>query len=215
MGLLSIIRKQQIRDQEIRVLVLGLDNAGKSTIVSQLMRGGGNPNQEVDICCAPTIGFEINSVKINGKLINIWDVGGQDTLRPYWDNYFIGGGGGGRQMLVWCVDVSAVGRVRLRESIDELKKLVDAITNDDSAGDENGCRVLVVGNKVDLCEDDPGVVERELEHTLCTEIGTSCGDGPAPTAPATATATQLEMKVVTVSGITGYGISRLEAEIAG
>lgn len=37
MGLLSIIRKQKLKDREIRCLILGLDNSGKSTIVNKLL----------------------------------------------------------------------------------------------------------------------------------------------------------------------------------
>ncbi|KAL1627435.1 hypothetical protein SLS54_002360 [Diplodia seriata] len=79
--MLSILRKARLKDKEMRVLMLGLDNAGKTTIVKKIM------NEDVN-SVSPTLGFIIKTIEYEGYKLNIWDVGGQKTLRTYWKNYF-------------------------------------------------------------------------------------------------------------------------------
>ena len=80
-GLLSLLRKLRKSDKEARILVLGLDNAGKTTIVKKM--------SDEDIThTMPTQGFNIKSVQKDGFKLNVWDVGGQREIRPYWRNYF-------------------------------------------------------------------------------------------------------------------------------
>ena len=97
MGLLSIIRKQKLKDREIRCLILGLDNSGKSTIVNKLLPEDEQNANDI----MPTVGFQIHSLMIRDVMVSLWDVGGQRTLRPFWDNYF-----DKTQVMIWCIDVS-------------------------------------------------------------------------------------------------------------
>lgn len=55
MGLLTIIKKQKLKDNEIRVLTLGLDNSGKTTIIKKML------NQDINTI-SPTMGFQINTL---------------------------------------------------------------------------------------------------------------------------------------------------------
>jgi ADP-ribosylation factor-like protein 2 len=48
---------------------------------------------------SPTLGFNIRTIEFDGFRLNIWDVGGQKSLRPYWRNYFEK-----TDALVWVVD---------------------------------------------------------------------------------------------------------------
>jgi hypothetical protein len=59
----------------------GLDNAGKTTIVKKF---NGEDIEEI----SPTLGFNIKTMDYRGYKLNVWDVGGQKTLRSYWRNYF-------------------------------------------------------------------------------------------------------------------------------
>ncbi|KAL8688385.1 MAG: hypothetical protein Q9218_005692 [Villophora microphyllina] len=90
--MLSILRKARLKDKELRVLMLGLDNAGKTTIVKKLL------NEDVNTV-SPTLGFIIRTIDYEGYKLNIWDVGGQKTLRTYWRNYFEK-----TDALIWVVD---------------------------------------------------------------------------------------------------------------
>ena len=81
MGLLSILRKLKEKEREVRVLVLGLDNAGKTTVVRKFM------GEDISTI-SPTLGFQIQTLEYRGFRLNVWDVGGQKTIRSYWKNYF-------------------------------------------------------------------------------------------------------------------------------
>lgn len=72
MGLLDrLVRSLKRNDREVRVVVLGLDNSGKTTIIKQL--------SDEDIQhITPTQGFNIKSLERGDIKMNIWDVGGND-----------------------------------------------------------------------------------------------------------------------------------------
>lgn len=81
-GLLALLRKlRSSPEQELRILLLGLDNAGKTTMLKQL-------SNEDATHITPTQGFNIKSVQSLGFKLNVWDIGGQRNIRPYWKNYF-------------------------------------------------------------------------------------------------------------------------------
>jgi ADP-ribosylation factor-like protein 3 len=72
MGLLTLLRKLKRADQEARILVLGLDNAGKTTILKKL--------SDEDIAhIMPTQGFNIKSLMHDGFKLNVWDIGGESA----------------------------------------------------------------------------------------------------------------------------------------
>ncbi|KAB5529718.1 hypothetical protein DKX38_019799 [Salix brachista] len=66
---------------EMRVVMLGLDAAGKTTILYKLHIG------EV-LSTVPTIGFNVEKVQYKNVVFTVWDVGGQEKLRPLWRHYF-------------------------------------------------------------------------------------------------------------------------------
>ncbi|MCJ1379483.1 ADP-ribosylation factor-like protein 2 [Xylographa soralifera] len=108
--MLSVLRKARLKDKEMRILMLGLDNAGKTTIVKRIM------NEDITTV-SPTLGFIIKTIDYEGYKLNIWDVGGQKTLRSYWRNYFEK-----TDALIWVVD--ATDRIRIHDCKDELAGLL-------------------------------------------------------------------------------------------
>ncbi|KAE9555661.1 hypothetical protein FO519_001132 [Halicephalobus sp. NKZ332] len=58
-----------------------MDNAGKTTILKKLAA-------EDVTHITPTQGFNIKSVISDDIKLNVWDIGGQRKIRPYWKNYF-------------------------------------------------------------------------------------------------------------------------------
>lgn len=136
MGLLNILKKLKKGkdDKEGRILVLGLDNAGKTTILKRL--------SDEDIShIMPTQGFNIKSVVHDGLKLNVWDIGGQKTIRPFWSNYFESS-----DCLIYVIDSSD--RRRLEESGSELNELLQ----EDKLG---GIPLLVFANKQDLLQAVP------------------------------------------------------------
>ena len=84
MGLISsALRKLlNISNQEMRILMVGLDAAGKTTILYKLKLG------EV-VTTIPTIGFNVETVEYKNINFTVWDVGGQSKIRPLWRHYFL------------------------------------------------------------------------------------------------------------------------------
>lgn len=68
MGLLSLLQKLKRNDNEARILVLGLDNSGKTTILKRL---GNESISEV----MPTQGFNVKTLVQNSFKLNVWDIG--------------------------------------------------------------------------------------------------------------------------------------------
>lgn len=60
---------------------VGLDAAGKTTILYKLKLG------EI-VTTIPTIGFNVETVEYKNISFTVWDVGGQDKIRPLWRHYF-------------------------------------------------------------------------------------------------------------------------------
>lgn len=110
MGLLKIIRKGKALEREIRILILGLDNAGKTTILKHL-------NGEDTSLVEPTLGFNIKTLEHNGFRLNIWDVGGQKSIRSFWRNYFEN-----TDALVWVVD--SADSMRIDVSKEEIERIL-------------------------------------------------------------------------------------------
>ena len=77
MGLLSQLKALKKKAQEAKILVLGLDNAGKTTILKAM-------SHEQISNIQPTQGFNIKSLMQDGFKLNVWDIGGQKSIRPYW-----------------------------------------------------------------------------------------------------------------------------------
>ncbi len=77
MGLLTILKKVKSKEKEVRLLILGLDNAGKTTI---LRKFSGEDIDKIE----PTLGFNIKTLEHRSYKLNCWDVGGQRTIRAYW-----------------------------------------------------------------------------------------------------------------------------------
>jgi len=113
----------------MRILILGLDGAGKTTILYKLQCG------EV-VTTIPTIGFNVESVTYKNIKFQVWDLGGQTSIRPYWRCYYTN-----TDAVIYVVDSSDTERLSI--SKDELLAMLE----EDSLRD--AC-LLVFANKQDL-----------------------------------------------------------------
>jgi Arf/Sar family protein len=114
---------------DVRILMVGLDAAGKTTILYKLKLG------EI-VTTIPTIGFNVETVEYKNLKFTMWDVGGQDKLRPLWRHYFQNTNG-----VIFVVDSND--RDRAGQARDELQKML--------AEDElRNAVLLVFANKQDL-----------------------------------------------------------------
>jgi len=65
---------------EMSILMVGLDAAGKTTILYKLKLG------EV-VITIPTIGFNVETMEYKNLYFTVWDVGGQDDIQPLWCHF--------------------------------------------------------------------------------------------------------------------------------
>ena len=115
--------------KDVRILMVGLDAAGKTTILYQLRMGE-------TIKTIPTIGFNVETLEYKGVNFTVWDVGGQDKIRVLWKHYYQNTDG-----LIFVVDSND--RERIGDAAEELKKML--------AEDElKDCVVLIMANKQDI-----------------------------------------------------------------
>lgn len=121
--------KSLIGKKEMRILMVGLDAAGKTTILYKLKLG------EI-VTTIPTIGFNVETVEYKNICFTVWDVGGQDKIRPLWRHYFQN-----TQGLIFVVDSND--RERVQESADELQKMLQEDELRDAV-------LLVFANKQDM-----------------------------------------------------------------
>ncbi|KAF7174236.1 hypothetical protein CNMCM5623_006768 [Aspergillus felis] len=125
--------------KEMRILMVGLDAAGKTTILYKLKLG------EI-VTTIPTIGqssnpagsgrFNVETVEYKNIQFTVWDVGGQDKIRPLWRHYFQN-----TQGIIFVVDSND--RDRIVEAREELQRML----NEDELRD---ALLLVFANKQDL-----------------------------------------------------------------
>jgi ADP-ribosylation factor protein 1 len=134
--------------KEMRILMVGLDAAGKTTILYKLKLGeivttiptiGIDPLPKLyswartDLCLP---GFNVETVEYKNIQFTVWDVGGQDKIRPLWRHYFQN-----TQGIIFVVDSND--RDRVVEAREELQRML----NEDELRD---AILLVFANKQDL-----------------------------------------------------------------
>ena len=115
--------------EEKRILMVGLDAAGKTTILYKLKLG------EV-VTTIPTIGFNVESVEYKNISFTVWDVGGQDKIRPLWRHYYQN-----TQGIIFVVDSND--RERVGDARAELERML-------GEPELNDAILLVFANKQDL-----------------------------------------------------------------
>jgi len=131
---------------EARVLCLGLDGAGKTSV---LQRAGDRGSPEP---VEPTNGFNVKALNVPPDWkIDAWDIGGSAAVRPYWDRYVTLD----TRALIWVLDGSD--RVRLEEASSELRALLE------SDARLRGTPLLVLLNK---CDRQGGLSVHEARDAL-------------------------------------------------
>ncbi|CUT99638.1 ADP ribosylation factor arf [Echinococcus multilocularis] len=115
--------------REARILMVGLDAAGKTTILYKLKLG------ETTVTI-PTIGFNVETVTYKNINFTVWDIGGQEVIRPLWSYYYPGTKG-----IIFVVDSND--RERMRAAKNELFRILEAYELRDAS-------LLVLTNKQDL-----------------------------------------------------------------
>ena len=128
--------------KEKRILMLGLDAAGKTTVLYQLNLGE-------SLHTVPTIGFNVETVEYKNIKFTMWDVGGQERIRVLWKHYYQGTEG-----LIFVVDSND------RDRVDVARRELQHLLQQEEL---RGACVLVYANKQDLPN---SMTTRELTEKL-------------------------------------------------
>merc|ERR1719271_197356 len=115
--------------KEMRILMVGLDAAGKTTILYKLKLG------EV-VTTIPTIGFNVETGEYKNISFTVWDVGGQDKIHPLWRHYYQN-----TQGVIFVVDSND------RDRIDAARDKLHRMLNEPQL---RNAALLVFANKQDL-----------------------------------------------------------------
>lgn len=116
--------------QEKRILMIGLDAAGKTTVLYKL-------HLNDCISTVPTVGFNVEKLQYKKLEMTVWDVGGQEKIRRLWRYYF-----NNTDALIWVIDSSDTSR------LDEVREELFIVLTDSAM---ESCRtVLMFANKQDL-----------------------------------------------------------------
>eukprot|EP00058_Branchiostoma_floridae_P022490 XP_002607980.1 hypothetical protein BRAFLDRAFT_120857 [Branchiostoma floridae] len=136
--------------QEVRILMLGLDAAGKTTTLYRLKLG------EV-VTTIPTIGFNVETIEHKNVKFTSWDVEGRDKARPLWRHYYQN-----TDAIIIVLDSND------RERLPEMRQEIGMCLEEDEL---RNCFFLILANKQDLPNAlPPDVIREKLElDTLLRE----------------------------------------------
>lgn len=125
------------RKEQYSILILGLDNAGKTTFLEQLKKMYNLNNKAIDKI-TPTVGQNIALIPIQNPsnlILKFWDIGGQENLRHMWSEYY-----SQCHAIIFVVDSTDTSRIT------EWKEILTSIMMDDEI---EGVPVLMLANKQD------------------------------------------------------------------
>ncbi|USP80349.1 hypothetical protein yc1106_07623 [Curvularia clavata] len=150
------IKDNHSKDKKYSVLLLGLDNAGKTTLLEQIK--GTYTSANANLRTVPTVGQNVATIALpppNPPIyLKIWDVGGQHSLRGLWQSYY-----SSCHAIVFVIDSSDVGNATLADlsasnaannedigRLDECKLVLESVLANEEA---SGVPILILANKQD------------------------------------------------------------------
>ncbi|RPB13791.1 P-loop containing nucleoside triphosphate hydrolase protein [Morchella conica CCBAS932] len=148
--------------EEYSVLLLGLDNAGKTTLLEKIkslyLPNGPLPPKAGSTI--PTVGQNVSLIPLSSPSIylKLWDIGGQSTLRSLWKSYY-----SSAHAIVFVIDSTDVPRIE-SEVVDVLKEVVEH-------EETEGVPVLVLANKQDRDESLEIAQLKEVVNPVIVSLG--------------------------------------------
>ncbi|XP_053980603.1 ADP-ribosylation factor-like protein 13B [Hylaeus anthracinus] len=149
-SLLRRLQRKRCTEKTIILLIVGLDNAGKTSVLNRI---SGDSDKSV----LPTIGFRTVSLRYKSYVVKIYDIGGSSQIRSLWTKYYSGIHG-----LIYVVDASDISRLT------ENKVVFGELISHECI---SGKPLLLLANKQDISGaiDELDLVENlDVEHAANT-----------------------------------------------
>ncbi|KXX79532.1 ADP-ribosylation factor-like protein 3 [Madurella mycetomatis] len=151
--------------EEYSVLLLGLDNAGKTTFHEQVKSIFLPDNPEPKLKTVPTVGQNVSTIVLPDMYLKIWDVGGQLSLRKLWQSYYAS-----CHAIVFIIDSTDIGDGSLEHDstgrLEECRLVLEDVLQNSEA---EGVPLLILANKqdredcVEVVRIKEGLVKRVFE----------------------------------------------------
>ncbi|MCJ1367197.1 ADP-ribosylation factor protein 3 [Acarospora aff. strigata] len=180
--------------EEYSIILLGLDNAGKTTLLSQIKSLFLPEHPSPSLKTVPTVGQNVSTITLSDMYLKIWDVGGQHSLRKLWQSYYAS-----CHAVVFVVDSSDVGDADIEKlgrgegtgegRLEECRLVLESVLQNEDA---EGVPVLVLANKQDRedCVEVVRIKEGLVRKVFEGEKGGSVRDS----------------RVLPISALTGTGV---------
>jgi ADP-ribosylation factor related protein 1 len=121
---------------EYSILLLGLDNAGKTTLLEQ-MKALNSTHVHPNLNTVPTVGQNVATISLPEVYLKIWDVGGQHSLRGLWQSYYAS-----CHAIVFVIDSTDVGDADLAK-LAEANTKKSAMELEEEEGRLGECRLVL------------------------------------------------------------------------
>ena len=173
---------------EFSVILLGLDNAGKTTFHEQVKSFFSPDNVAPKLKTVPTVGQNVSTITLPDMYVKIWDVGGQHSLRKLWQSYYAS-----CHAIVFIIDSTDIGDGSLEHDssgrLEECRLVLEDVLQH---SETEGVPVLILANKqdredcVEVVRIKEGLVKKVFEGEKASSIRDS--------------------RVLPVSALTGTGV---------
>ncbi|KAI8099677.1 ADP-ribosylation factor family-domain-containing protein [Halteromyces radiatus] len=114
---------------EVKIIIVGLDNAGKTTILYKLL-------MDQVVTTTPTIGSNVEEIQYKNIKFMMWDIGGQESLRTSWKTYFVD-----TKAVIMVIDSTDTNRLHIAKQ--ELHQMMESDQLQNAS-------LLVFANKQDV-----------------------------------------------------------------
>jgi ADP-ribosylation factor related protein 1 len=179
---------QLIKRSEYSVLLLGLDNAGKTTLHEQIKSLFLPSHPTPKLKTVPTVGQNVSTITLPDMYLKVWDVGGQHSLRKLWQSYYTS-----CHAIVFIIDSTDIGDGNLENDssgrLEECRLVLEDVLQH---SETEGVPLLVLANKQDRedCVEVVRIKEGLVKKVFEGEKGSSIRDS----------------RVLPVSALTGTGV---------
>lgn len=181
--------------EEYSVILLGLDNAGKTTFHEQVkslfIPGAAEPKLKT----VPTVGQNVSTIPLADMYLKLWDVGGQMSLRNLWQSYYAS-----CHAIVFIIDSTDIGDGSLEhhdgshgdggnDRLDECRLVLEDVLQH---SETEGVPLLILANKQDRedCVETIRIKEGLVKKVMEGDKGSSVRDS----------------RVLAMSALTGDGV---------